>query len=138
MTELHYAVTVIQENRAIPIRRVSGSKVIFLIKEGNQQRYFLYSKTLKVVEPLDEAVALLCLKDKVNFVHSGVTYTGSIIAVVPPKQSLVGKIDALKAMGYRTDVIVADMRRRQQRSYLIAVGKTLYWPMVSTIRKLNV
>lgn len=134
--EQHYAIKVIQENRSIPVRRESGKKVIHKIVEGHNRAYFLYVSSAKLVEPVDEEFAEIHLRDKVNFGYEGSRLVGPVVVIVPAKASLVDKLDAFKGAGYTVDLIEKDLRRRQQISYLVSVGKRLYWPLTGSIRKL--
>lgn len=134
--EPHYAIKIIQEHRALPIRRESGSKVIFRIQEGHHRHYFRYSSTAKEVEPVDEVYAEIHLKDAVNFGYEDSRLVGRVVVIVPAKASLLDKLDAFRKAGYLVDQIEKDMRRRQQTSYLVSVNKQLYWPLTRTLRKI--
>lgn len=134
--DLSFATKVIQENRALPVRRESGKKVIFCIVEGHNRTYVRYVSSAKLVEPVAEDFAVIHLKDKVSFTYDGCRLVGPVVVIVPAKQSLVEKLDAFKRAGYTVDLIEKDLRRRQQISYLVAVGKRLYWPLTGSIRKI--
>ena len=131
------AIKQIQDNRAIPVRRESLDKTIFQIKEGHNIWFVRYSKNHKTVEEVEERVARFLPNDKVCWVRNRQPIEGKIAVVVPPNMRLTDKLQAFRDAGYDTTQIEKSDRARHQASYLVAIKKILYWPLVSNLRKIN-
>lgn len=136
------AITQIQANRAQYIRRVSNQKTVFKVREGQRSWYVVYNnKYHMLVDEIAENDATFNLNDKVewtsNGLANGMKVGGKVVVVVPPNAILKDKLDVFIKAGWLVSNIAFDASSRPQVSYLVAVGKYLFWPPVRLLRKVT-
>lgn len=136
-TEQMAAVKQIQENRAIPLRRISLSQTVFEIREGHNRWWVIYHRRKKTVVEVPELEARYKPKDKVRWTEGTQVLRGKIAVVVPINSRLTEKLDIFRKAGYDTSLIETSDRARHQVSYLVAIGKLLHWPLTSKLRYEN-